>query len=193
MAWLEEFDLRVMGFSSLGKNVLISEKASIYNPSKISIGDDVRIDDFCILSAGDGFIRIGSYVHIACYCSLIGAAPIILHDFSGLSSRVAIYSSTDDFSGESMSHPTIPDRFRNVLSKPVVLHKHVIVGTGSTILPGSILGEGVAVGAMTLVVGNCEPYWIYGGIPAKKIKRRKRDVLELEREFLDEVRSKRGP
>lgn len=173
MSYLEASDLNALGFNSLGKNVLISSKASIYNPSKISIGDHVRIDDFCILSAGEGSIQIGKYVHIACYCCLIGDSPIILHDFSGLSSRVAVYSSTDDFSGEAMPHPTIPDKFRKVISKPVVLDKHVLVGTGSTLLPGVNLGEGVAVGAMSLVDKNCDPFWIYIGIPAKKLKKKK--------------------
>lgn len=186
MSFLEVSELKALGFNSLGKKVLISRKASIYNPSKISIGDYTRIDDFCILSAGEGGIHIGKYVHIACYCSLIGDSPIILHDFSGLSSRIAVYSSTDDFSGEAMPHPTIPEKFRKVISKPVVLDKHVLVGTGSTILPGVNLGEGVAVGAMSLVDKNCDPFWIYIGIPAKKLKERKRDLLRLEKELLSE-------
>jgi len=187
MSYLEELDINALGFNSLGKNVLISSKASIYNPSKISIGDHVRIDDFCILSAGEGGIHIGKYVHIACYCCLIGNSPIILHDFSGLSSCVAVYSSSEDFSGGTLTNPTIPEKFRKVISKPVVLHKHVIVGSGSTILPGVNLGEGVAVGAMSLVNKNCEPFYIYFGIPAKKLKKRKRDLLLLENQLLNEV------
>ena len=186
MSYLEASDLKAFGFKSLGKNVLISSKASIYNPSKISIGDHTRIDDFCILSAGEGGIQIGKYVHIACYCCLIGNSPIILHNFSGLSSRVTVYSSNEDYSGETLTNPTIPEKFRKVISKPVVLDKHVIVGSGSTILPGVNLSEGVAVGAMSLVNKNCEPFYIYFGIPAKKLKKRKRDLLRLEKELLSE-------
>ena len=186
MSYLKVSELKALGFNSIGKNVLISRKASIYNPAMISIGDYTRIDDFCILSAGEGGIHIGKYVHIACYCSLIGNSPIILHDFSGLSSRVAVYSSTDDFSGEAMPHPTIPKKFRKVISKPIVLNKHVLVGTGSIILPGVNLGEGAAVGALSLVDKNCDPFWIYIGIPAKKLKKRKRNLLQLEKELLNE-------
>ncbi len=39
-------ELSKLGLKSVGKNVLISDKCSIYNPSNISIGDNVRIDDF---------------------------------------------------------------------------------------------------------------------------------------------------
>lgn len=186
MSYLEISELKALGFNSLGRNVLISRKASIYNPSNISIEDHARIDDFCILSAGKGGIHIGRYVHIACYCSLIGDSPIILHDFSGLSSRVAVYSSNEDYSGETLTNPTIPHKYRKIISKSVVLHKHVIVGSGSTILPGVNLGEGVSVGAMSLVDKNCDPFWIYIGIPAKKFKERKRNFLQLEKELLEE-------
>ncbi len=183
MSYLETSDLNTMGFHSLGNNVLISSKASIYNPSNISIGDHVRIDDFCILSAGEGGIQIGNYVHIACYCCLIGNAPIIIHDFTNLSSRVALYSSSDDFSGEALTNPTVPYKFRKVTSKTVILHKHVIIGTGSTILPGVVLGECVSIGAMSLVNKNCDPFYIYYGIPARKRKKRKKDLLLLEKKL----------
>ena len=190
-SFYKEEELRKIGIKKYGRNVLISRKASIYSPERLTIGDNVRIDDFCILSAGKGGIHIGKYVHIACYCSLIGDSPIILDDFSGLSSRVAVYSSADDFSGEAMPHPTTPENFRKILSKPVVLNKHVLVGTGSTILPGVNLGEGVAVGAMSLVDKNCDSFWIYIGIPAKKLKERKRNLLRLEKELLTEENQNR--
>ena len=37
-----------------------------------------RIDDFCVLSAGEGGIEIGDYVHVAVFCMLIGAGKIKL-------------------------------------------------------------------------------------------------------------------
>ena len=43
-------ELKEIGFKKYGENVLISRKTSIYNPEKIIIGNNVRIDDFCILS-----------------------------------------------------------------------------------------------------------------------------------------------
>lgn len=77
MAFHSEESLRKMGFKSLGKNVLVSDKASLYGTDKILIGDNTRIDDFCILSAGQGGIAIGKNVHIACYCSLIDRKSVV--------------------------------------------------------------------------------------------------------------------
>ena len=97
-----------MGFASVGANVSISDRATFYNSAGISIGANVRIDDFCVLSAGAGGIIIGDHVHVAVYSSLIGAGRITLSQFSNISSRVAIYSSSDDYSGATMTNPTVP-------------------------------------------------------------------------------------
>ncbi len=169
-----------MGFASVGKNVMISGHASFYNCAMISIGDNVRIDDFCVLAAGMGGIDIGRYVHIAVGCTLIGAGKITMSDFSGLSSRVAIYSSSDDYSGATMTNPTVPHEYTGVVSADVMLGKHVIVGSGSVILPGMTIEDGVAIGALSLVTKSCRAFGIYAGNPARRIKERQRDLLELE-------------
>lgn len=186
MAFLTQAELEKIGFASLGKDVQISDKASLYNPARISIGDHSRVDDFCVLSAGGGGIVIGSHVHIACYSSLIGKMTITLEDFAGLSSRVCIYSSSDDYSGESLTNPTTPDRFRNVQHAPVKLGRHVIVGAGTVILPGVTIGEGAAVGALSLLMKNIDPFTIVMGSPPRKVGQRSMKLLELEQEMLQE-------
>lgn len=185
MAFLSVSELNKLGFVSVGENVLISDKASIYNPGKISIGSNVRIDDFCVLSAGEGGIFIGSYIHIAVFSSLIGAARIELSDFCNISSRVSIYSSSDDYSGETMTNPMIPMNLKNVRNGRVIIERHVIVGAGSVILPGVRLQEGVAIGALSLVNKECEAFKIYSGVPAKLLKDRSRNLLKLEAKLLD--------
>src|SRR5262245_8011584 len=108
-AHLSQKEVAALGLGAVGRDVTISRLASFHGNERIAIGDHVRIDDFCILSAGAGGIRIGSYVHVAAYVLMVGAERISLEDFSGLSSRVAIYSSSDDYSGSSLTNPTVPD------------------------------------------------------------------------------------
>ncbi|WP_040551823.1 acyltransferase [Rheinheimera nanhaiensis] len=186
MPTLNDKQIQSLGFKSLGKNVRISDKASIYNASNISLGDNVRIDDFAVLSAGDGGIRIGSHIHIAVYSSLIGAGSILIQDFSNLSSRVSVYSSSDDYSGASMTNPCISGKYKKVTHSPVVIEKHVIIGCGTVILPGAHLYEGVALGALSLAKGEYPEWSIYAGNPAKFIKERKKTALQLEVDFLAE-------
>jgi acetyltransferase-like isoleucine patch superfamily enzyme len=183
MASLTLSQLNKIGFLSYGEKVLISDKASIYGASRISLGNNVRIDDFCILSAGEGGIEIGNHVHIASYSCLIGKESIRIEDFSGVSSRVSIYSSSDDYSGEYMTNPTVPEQFTNVDHRPVVIGRHCIIGAGSVILPGITMQNGVAVGALSLISKDCNEFTIYSGVPARRVGVRKRNLLNVEREF----------
>ncbi|WP_085298073.1 acyltransferase [Cognaticolwellia mytili] len=176
-------ELRQLGFAAVGSNVCISRKASFYGASRISIGNNVRIDDFCVLSAGEGGITIGNYIHIAVYSSLIGAANISLGDYCNISSRVAIYSSSDDYSGNYMTNPMVDSAYTNVLSKPVVIKEHVIIGANSVVLPSVTIGLGVAVGALSLVSHSLAEWGIYAGQPAKFIKQRNRQLLTLATSF----------
>ena len=166
-------ELQNIGFKSVGENVLISNKASLYGVKNIEIGSNVRIDDFCIISAGEGAIKIGSYVHIACYAHLIGAGEIIVEDHAQISGKVSIYSSSDDFSGDYLVGPTVPKEFTNVKNLTVHLKKYVVLGCNVVVLPGVVLGEGCAVGALSLVNKDLEPYKIYGGSPIKILKDRR--------------------
>jgi acetyltransferase-like isoleucine patch superfamily enzyme len=166
-------ELLQIGFKSIGDNIMISNKVSIYGAEHIEIGSNVRIDDYCILSASKaGRIIIGNYIHIACYAQLIGAGDIILEDHSQVSGKVSIYSSSDDFSGDYLVGPTVPSEYTNVKSATVHLKKYVVLGCNVVVLPGVTIGEGTAVGALSLVSKDLEPYKIYAGSPIRIIKDR---------------------
>lgn len=189
MACYTPQELVALGFQIIGKNVRVSTRASFYGAERISLGSDVRIDDFCVLSAGEGGIEIGSYVHVAVMAALIGRGRITIGDFCNISGRVSIYSSSDDYSGRTMTNPTVPAEYKNVTDAPVILGKHVIVGAGSVVLPGVTIGDGAAVGALSLVNRDLEPFGVYAGSPIRRLKDRSRRLLDLEREFLGGTRS----
>ncbi|MFI3326699.1 MAG: acyltransferase, partial [Clostridia bacterium] len=105
-------ELESIGFKSFGKNVLISRKVSIYGAKNISIGNNVRIDDFCILS---GKITLGNYIHVSAYSSIFaGEAEVVFKDFVTFSSRSIVYAVSDDYSGEHMTNPMVPEKYINV-------------------------------------------------------------------------------
>lgn len=180
-SFYSEEELKELGLKSYGKNVLISRNAKIYGADKISIGNNVRIDDFCILS---GNIVLGSYIHISAYCALYGGVSgIVMEDFSGVSARCVVYGDSDDFSGAALTNSMVPDEFRNVTGGTVKICRYTQVGTGTTILPDITIGEGCSVGAMSLVNKSLDEWGIYAGIPCKRIKDRKKDLLELEKKL----------
>jgi galactoside O-acetyltransferase len=174
-SFLNTEDIATIGFKKVGSNVLISRLAQFYGAKNMEIGDNVRIDDFCILS---GEIKLGSHIHIAAYCALYGKFGIEMKDYTGLSPRRTIFSANDDFSGNYLISPMVPEQFTNVTGGKVILKRFVQIGTNSVILPNVTLNEGVAVGAMSLVKKNLDEWGIYAGNPLKYIKSRSKNLLK---------------
>ncbi|MCP4073807.1 MAG: acyltransferase [Hyphomicrobiales bacterium] len=182
MAYLSRCQLEQMEFASLGKNVKISDKASIYEAGKIHIGDNSRIDDFCVVS---GKIEIGRNVYIGPFGLIAGGSPgIVFENFVTLAYRTQVFSQSDDYSGATMTNPTVPSHFKTEIKKAVRLCRHSIVGAGSIITPGVIVAEGTSIGAASLVLSTTEAWSIYIGSPARKLKDRKRDLLTLAENYL---------
>ncbi len=182
MAFLSVKQLQELGFRSLGKDVLISDKASIYNAEQIEIGDYSRIDDFCVVS---GRVQIGRNVHIAVFCNVAGgSAGVIFDDFAGLAYGCQVFTQSDDYSGRTMTNPTVPAEFKNESKGPVRIGRHCILGTCAVVFPGVEIAAGTAVGAMSVVTKATEPWSIYAGNPARRVKKRKKDLLKLEQSYL---------
>ncbi|NJC06113.1 galactoside O-acetyltransferase [Sphingomonas kaistensis] len=182
MPFLSQLELEALGFRHLGQGVRISDKASLYNCELISIGDYSRIDDFCVVS---GKVTIGRNVHVAVFCNVAGGTEgVTIMDFAGLAYGCHVFSQSDDYSGRTMTNPTVPNRFKNETRKAVLIDRHSIVGTSSIILPGVTLAEGTAVGAASMVTKSTEPWMIYSGVPARRLKSRRRDLLDLEHQFI---------
>lgn len=178
MSFLTQSQLHNLGFKSLGQDVLISDKASIYRPELISIGSNVRIDDFCILS---GEIILHNYIHISAYSALYARFGIELHDYTGLSPRTTVFSGSDDFSGKYMISPMVPEELTNVKGGKVVLEKFSQVGAGSVIMPDLNIAEGSIIGAMSFLKSSTKPWGIYHGCPAKFFKKRDKNIIELSK------------
>lgn len=187
MSFLTKEQIKYIGFKEIGENVLISDKAMIYNPERIKIGSHVRIDDFCLLSAGVAGIQIGNFVHIGAYTSIVGAGEVVIEDFVGISFKVSIFSSSDDYMGYAMTNPMVPEKYRNVKSIRVVLCKHALIGAHAVLLPGTYLEPGVSIGAMSVVSSKLEGWFVYMGNPAKKLVRRSKKLLEKELELRKEL------
>lgn len=175
-------ELKNLGFANLGNNVQISRYANIYTAENIVIGSNVRIDDFVVMS-GVGGICIGDYVHIGAHSTLYGKYGIDIDSFVTISGKVSIFSVSDDYSGEYMTGPMIDQSCVKIVGGKVVVEKNVIIGTHSAIMPGVILAEGTAVGAMSFVKESTLPYSIYAGVPAKFVRKRDTKMQKIELQY----------
>ncbi len=165
-------ELKKKKFKYLGKNVLISKKCSLINVQNISVGDNSRVDDYCVLQ---GKIEIGKNVHITPMC-LVGGGKlgVVIEDFSTLAYGVKVFSQTDDYTDGFMTNSTVDKKFKKEIYKKIIIKKHSIIGCNSVIFPGSILEEGTSVGAMSLINFKTKKWGVYVGVPAKIIKKRRK-------------------
>jgi acetyltransferase-like isoleucine patch superfamily enzyme len=180
-------------FKAIGLGCMISPLAVIRNPEAIELGDDVRIDEYCIIDGGAG-LKIGNHIHIASHATIYTGAGVQIGDYAMLSSFVLIESESDDFTGESLCGPAYPMKYKPgyISPGPVKLGRFVTIGARVTIMPGVTMAEGVAVGAHSFVRAPIETSWsIWAGSPAKFMRARARSMIELADRFEDEYRN--GP
>lgn len=176
-------DPRRYPFRACGEDVQIYPRAHVVSPEVVSIGDSVIIDDFVFLVGGIE-TRIGSFVHLASFSSYLGRGRLVIGDFVSISSGARLYTGIDDFLGGSMVGPGVPSPYRQPTRSFLRVAKHALVGANAVVFPGVTLGEGCAVGALSLVNKDCEPWTIYGGVPARPLKTRPRErILQLEGEL----------
>lgn len=181
--FLSAAELGALPFKACGTDVLIDSSVKLIGVENIALGNHVRIDAGTIVIA-TGPVTIGSWVHVAANCYLEGRGGIRIADFANISSYVSLHSVSDDFSGASLTNPMTPERFKQLELGEIVLERHALIGTKSTLLPGVVIAEGAVVGAHSLVRGSVPAFEIHAGVPARKLKDRKRDLLLLERQFL---------
>jgi acetyltransferase-like isoleucine patch superfamily enzyme len=179
--------LSSMPFKALGHDVMIHERVTLVGIENISIGSHVRIDPDVILLA-TGPLTIGCYTHIATGVFIAARAGFEMKNFANIAHGARIYTINDDYSGEHLMGPTIPGELLNLRHGAVLMQEHTIAGAGAIVLPGVTLAEGSVLGALSLIGTSTEPWTMYGGVPAKPIKERRRDVIRKGQELLTSSR-----
>ena len=153
---------------SVGKNLKITGNVRINRETVI--GNNVGIDDFCILS---GKIKLKNNIHISAYCALYGGneenSGIIINNNSGCSARTTLYSITDDFRNAKRIGVMQKKNDRIIISGKIILEENVQIGAHSLVFPNVTIGCGSVVYAMSLIKEDIPPQCIYAGIPAHKI------------------------
>ena len=176
-------ELRELGVA-FGDDVTIHRSVAIFGGEYLRIGSHVRIDAFCVLTASGGGVTIGNRIHLSTHAVVLGGgAAVTLEDFCCLSVHTALFTSADSFSGTVLAGPMVPTEMRIVKNAPVIVGRHVLIGAGTVILPGVTLGLGSAVGAMSLVREDVEPFALMAGNPLRRIGTRDQRILELERQL----------
>jgi len=163
-------------FKKIGNDVIINDNCVIVRPELVEIGSHISIDMWVYISTQ---LHLGDYIHIAPHVSIIGGASrkLIMENFTSIGSGTKVVIGGDDFNS-GMINPTIPIKHRIPTSPTEIVFKNYsTVGVNCTILPGVTLSEGSVIGANSLVTKDTEPWVIYGGSPARPLKKRSKDMI----------------
>lgn len=168
-------------WGALGEDVLIKRNVTIPFIQNVRIGSHVRIDDNVIIIASnpDEPVIIEDHVHIAVGCYLAGSDGITLSFGSGLSPYCQLFSGSDDYTGQKLTNPTWPKELIGGPHGRITLGEHVILGAGTVVHPNVTIGEGSAVGSLSLVTKSLGTWGIYAGIPARRLRDRSKALLDL--------------
>ena len=149
--FISNSDLKKKKFRKIGSNCKISNKASFIGEKNIIIGNNVRIDDFTLIVAHDGSIKIGSNTHIGALSYILGSGKVEIGKGCNISQGVKIYSKSDNYKSRKIKP----------YKSEVKISQNCIIGSNSVILPGSKLGSNVRIGALTIVNKDIKKNTLY--------------------------------
>ena len=92
--------------------------------------------------------------------------PLVIGNNVSIAGEVRIYTMQHD-----IDSPDFGESEGNV-----IIDDYVVIGTRVTILPGVHLGKGAVVASGAVVARDAEPYSLVGGVPAKHIRYRSKDL-----------------
>lgn len=139
----------VRGFTpKWGKHCFLADNATIIGD--VTMGDDCSVWFNTVLRGDVNTIRIGNRVNIQ-----DGSVLHTLYEKS-------VVNIGDDV---SIGH--------NVTLHGATVERLALIGMGATVLDHAVVGEGAIVAAGALVLANTiiEPYTLWGGVPARYIKK----------------------
>ncbi|MGK7390779.1 MAG: acyltransferase [Candidatus Cyclobacteriaceae bacterium M2_1C_046] len=169
-----------------GVEVNIYQPVTLIKPENLYLNNYIIISEYAYINAGLG-TYVGNHIHISTHSSISGGGWCILEDFSGLSAGVRLITGSALFDGGGLANPTLPEKYQSVKKSYVIVKRHATLATNVIVHPGVIIEEGTVVASGSVVTKNTEPWSIYMGVPAKKVKsRRKEDIFRLEKDLYAE-------
>ncbi len=169
-SYLNTNELTDLKLNHLGSNVRISNRASLYNTANISIEDNVRIDDGCVIAIGDkGSLHIHNHVHLGSHCYISGSGDVSIGACTAFAPFVAVFSTSDYYDLRSLVGGAVDPHYVDADTQSISIGKCNLIGCRATLLPGCQLSDSCSVGAHSVVKHSFEQGLVIAGIPAKII------------------------
>lgn len=195
-------------FKKVGRNVNFGSNIVIRHPNKIEIGDNVVIDDNCvldakgsdndgirvgngvflgrnsILSCKNGDIILGDHVNIGFHSEIFSASKVQLGKHVLIAAYCYLIGGDHDYDAVDKA---VLEQTRS--SRGITLEDDVWLGAGVKIMDGVTVGKHTIIGTSAVVNKDLPEYVIAVGIPAKVAKHRKVEGENRQAEKESESRS----
>ena len=151
----------------MGKNVSL-----IGGCYSLKIGKDINVYNNCVFELGhDSKLEIGSRVIFSFGCVISANKSLKIGNCVQIGEYTSIRDTTHDYTdyGQPMMN-------NSDISLPIVIGNNVWIGRNCLIMPGTVIEDGVVIGANSLVKGTLKRDTIYGGNPVQEIRQRKKLV-----------------
>jgi acetyltransferase-like isoleucine patch superfamily enzyme len=163
-------------FGSFGEGSIICHRPNtVFNEQYIHIGHHTMIGPDVTLSAGmvpgqrcvhDRIVSIGDRCLIGKGSGIVGHFGIEIGDDVWTGHHIYI---TDQNHG--YEDPNLPISRQSMPERPVVVGSGSWLGHGTVVLPGSVIGRHVVIGANSVVTGTIPDFSVAVGAPARVIRR----------------------
>jgi acetyltransferase-like isoleucine patch superfamily enzyme len=177
-------ELIKIGFVKVGKNNQISKKVSFINIINGTLGDNVRIDDYCVIK---GRVQIGSFIHIANFCLISGSEKnvVVFKDRVAISNNVSVLTSSDHFVkgiiniASDLPNKILKIRNLNLIMGNILLKEGCLIGAYSLILPNTVVGISTSIGAYSILFKEIDDFIYYSNRDILKVTKIKKDKIKI--------------
>lgn len=155
---------------SVGNDFKLGAHARLYVQNNWHFGDGVKIETNCAIFAREseraGKLIIGNGSHIGDFTIIDLVDDVTIGNGVALGPNCTLY--THDHRYEDKS---VPAWKGGIVHKPINIEDGAWIGSGVTILPGVTIGKRAVIAAGSVITKSVESNTIYGGVPAKLIKK----------------------
>ena len=154
---------------SLGSRVTMQPWCFLTGSGSVQVDDDVDFGPRTFFSTGGegGVIRVGSHSHCAPGCVLYGGGGLTIGEYCNIAAHVVLATVQHDPARHEVPMATAPSQ-----AGPITVERDVWIGANATIMMDTFVAEGCIVGANAALTRSTEPYGLYGGVPARRIRDR---------------------
>jgi acetyltransferase-like isoleucine patch superfamily enzyme len=174
IGWNEEIKKEL---GACGQNVFIGHNTLFVDPSKVFLGDNVRIDPFCWITTN---LKVGSNVQITSHVVIGGGLghTVTIGDWCFIGYGSKLFCASEDYSGK---YGPVNDFWgaNRVFHGDITFKDNSGVASDVMVMPGVTLPEGCTVGAKSFVYtdNNLTPWSVWIGNPPKLHKNRDKDTI----------------